>query len=182
MPKNSKPYTTLQLETLLKNLIWNTDIWPEDRALGECAVLRAPLLAGYPRTPHVNGNRKMWEMLGGPPLLPHEFVLHKCDHPFCMRPTHLYKGSAADNRRDVERRKRRVMSPEMVLKLTALIGLLPYQPKRKGNSTKISDRRLRRMFNDFFVKKKSVAFCQKKYGYSNTHTRTLLRREQRRHV
>jgi hypothetical protein len=30
------------------------------------------------------------------------FVLHRCDHPTCVRPSHLFLGTAADNARDRE--------------------------------------------------------------------------------
>jgi hypothetical protein len=42
----------------------------------------------------------MWQVVNGP--IPEGlFVLHRCDRPLCVKPAHLYLGSAADNTRDM---------------------------------------------------------------------------------
>lgn len=36
------------------------------------------------------------------------FVLHKCDNPLCVRDFHLFKGTQADNLKDMDAKGRRV--------------------------------------------------------------------------
>lgn len=44
----------------------------------------------------------------GRPLAPGMYTLHHCDNPQCVRPDHLYEGTAKQNAADRERRKRRI--------------------------------------------------------------------------
>ncbi len=57
---------------------------------------------------HVNGvysnkleyaHRLTWEQTHGP-VPAHLWVLHKCDNPQCVRPTHLFLGTVQDNNAD----------------------------------------------------------------------------------
>ena len=50
-------------------------------------------------------HRVSYELHYGP-LEPGQSILHHCDNPPCVRPTHLYSGSQKDNLRDAAKRGR----------------------------------------------------------------------------
>lgn len=49
-------------------------------------------------------SRIMWFLTKG--VWPSKFILHTCDNPLCVRPTHLFEGSQADNMRDCSNKGR----------------------------------------------------------------------------
>lgn len=53
----------------------------------------------------VKAHRRSWELTNGP-IPDGMFVLHRCDNPPCVRPDHLYIGTALDNGIDRRSRKR----------------------------------------------------------------------------
>jgi len=57
--------------------------------------------AGFPARAH----RKAWEFRFGP-IPTGKNVLHKCDHPACIRPSHLYLGTTVQNVMDMVNRGR----------------------------------------------------------------------------
>ncbi len=52
-----------------------------------------------------SAHRASWLLAYGP-IPPGLYVLHRCDHKTCVRPSHLFLGTAADNARDRERKGR----------------------------------------------------------------------------
>jgi hypothetical protein len=58
-------------------------------------------------------SRVSWFLHDG--VWPAEWVLHHCDTPRCVRPDHLYLGTAADNSRDQWTRHRGVRPPQPTL-------------------------------------------------------------------
>lgn len=54
---------------------------------------------------HVLAHRLSWLINRGP-IPPGQYVLHKCDNPPCVRPSHLYLGSQKQNARDRDSRGR----------------------------------------------------------------------------
>lgn len=57
------------------------------------------------RSRTVQAPRFVWELTHGP-IPPGLFVLHRCDVPACVRPSHLYLGDQHDNMRDMRARGR----------------------------------------------------------------------------
>lgn len=82
--------------------------------LGPCWVWRGGLNQhGYGRI-SINGirvlsHRVAWLLIHN--RLPSPFALHKCDNPACVRPTHLFEGTQADNMLDARDKKRASAPP-----------------------------------------------------------------------
>lgn len=96
--------------------------WPKVNKLGpkqphmktRCWVWTASLNVGYGqigRGPAGAGaafaHRVSWELRYGK-IPSGRWVLHKCDNPPCIRPSHLYLGAPKDNESDMTKRRRRV--------------------------------------------------------------------------
>lgn len=60
---------------------------------------------GYGHFASSSAHRRSWELTNGP-IPEGRWVLHHCDNPPCVRPDHLYAGTASDNAQDRERRGR----------------------------------------------------------------------------
>lgn len=62
-------------------------------------------IGGQRRSGLIRAHRASWELHRGP--IPDGLcVLHRCDHPLCVRPSHLFLGSHADNTADMVRKRR----------------------------------------------------------------------------
>lgn len=77
---------------------------------GECWEVRtSPDKDGYGKFRHMGkeyrAHRAAWEIHNGP-IPPGLYVLHRCDNPACVRPSHLFVGSAQDNAADREAKSR----------------------------------------------------------------------------
>jgi len=60
---------------------------------------------GGDKSPKLLAHRVSWEIANGP-IPPGLYVLHHCDNPGCVRPSHLHLGTDADNQREMAQRRR----------------------------------------------------------------------------
>ena len=58
-----------------------------------------------PRQVNVLAHRASWQMVNGP-LTAGMLVCHSCDTPLCVRPSHLFVGTTADNLADMRAKAR----------------------------------------------------------------------------
>lgn len=56
-------------------------------------------------------NRVAWELRNGKPFPPDLLACHTCDNPLCVRPDHIFPGTALDNAHDKIRKGRANIQP-----------------------------------------------------------------------
>lgn len=86
--------------------------WSHVDRSGECWLWAAALFpSGYGCTTWIGrserAHRVAWALEFNNGELPNSWVLHKCDNPGCVRPSHLFLGSHADNEADKTAKGRR---------------------------------------------------------------------------
>lgn len=83
-----------------------------------------------------------WQLYTGRPVPPSGQICHKCDHPYCVNPDHLFLGSTQDNTQDkVEKGRQSKGENHGSAKLTELqvreIRILSTQGKRRIELSKL---------------------------------------------
>lgn len=110
--------------------------------LGPCWAWTASTIRGYGqfhlprdhgRQRTIYAHRFAWELTNGP--IPDSLsVLHRCDHPVCVNPNHLFLGTQLDNLADA-RAKGRLIDGVHLIKVTdadAAYIRTHYRPRQNG--------------------------------------------------
>lgn len=106
-------------------------------------------------------HRLTWQRVNGP-IPPGLFVLHRCDNPSCVRPDHLFVGTAADNSRDMARKGR----------ARPFVGAREKNPNAKLTDLEISEIR------NALVRGVRQIDVAETFGISQTQVSRIARREQ----
>lgn len=86
---------------------------PKVQRTRSCWVWTGPTTKGYGTLGAKRVHRLSYAQNIGP-LKPGLQICHKCDVKNCLRPSHLYQGTASDNLRDAYQRKRRRLQSESI--------------------------------------------------------------------
>lgn len=104
------------------------------------------------------------------PIRDNDMVLHHCDNPPCVRPTHLFLGDAGINRRDAAS-KGRIPSP------THLHQLGEANPSSKLKEDQV--REIRRLYRDEHLLQREIG---ERYGMDQAVISAIVRRKTWRHI
>ena len=111
----------------------------------------------------VYAHRLSWEIYNKKKIPKGKMVLHHCDNPPCIRPTHIYVGTASDNSKDCIRRGR----AKHPLRMGEQIGT--------SKLTKIEVKEIRSLY----MTRKMLA---ERYGVSEGTIGFILRNQTWKHV
>lgn len=81
-------------------------------------------------------HRVAWRLWHGKALPAEASVLHHCDRPICVRPDHIYAGTASDNMRD---RSRRGRHPTRAILASRRSYVGASNPRAKLTSTQVAE-------------------------------------------
>ena len=119
----------------------------------------------------INGTRRKeyahrfsWQMEHGP-IPPGAYVLHKCDNPSCVRPSHLFLGTQADNMAD------------MIAK-----GRVALRRGEKHGRAKISEQDVRDIRAKYMSRQATQQELSDEYGVCQVNISKIVRRELWRHI
>ena len=110
LPTESRtPWVAHMTPTTVETRFWrsvdmNGPVPQHDVALGACWLWTGIVVKDYPKINigrrQVGAHRYSWELHNGRAVPDDLWVLHKCDRPLCVNPSHLYPGTAKENARD----------------------------------------------------------------------------------
>jgi hypothetical protein len=116
-------------------------------------------------------HRASWIIHFGP-IPEGKWVLHKCDNPACVRPDHLYLGTARENVADREERNRWCKK----------IKDTPHARGEKIGASKLTEDQVREMRARYAAGGMSFAALGRAYGVSDVLAGQVIRRQLWTHV
>lgn len=120
---------------------------------------------GVKRKP-IGAHRVSWMLSHGDASLPSLSVLHKCDNPSCVRPSHLFLGTHQDNMNDMKRKGRSSAGKPR-----------PHAKVRRGDDSpfaKLTWAKVTSMRAEYVLGATQVSLASK-YGISFQHASEILR-------
>ena len=161
------------------------EFWTYVDKSGDCWLWTGGLSHGYGRISFdckdVRAHRFSWIIHFGD-IQPGLYVCHKCDNPRCVRPDHLFLGTASDNMRDCANKGRLnsqqgpwfpgPRSPEQVARW--LRG--EKSPRSKVTETDV------RQIRALYAKGRSFSDIAARFGISSTTVGHIVHRRTWRHV
>lgn len=124
------------------NKCWLTDFSKDRRGYA-----RFHIWLGYKNLKPVLAHRFAYEYFTGTKIPLGMCVLHHCDNPSCINPTHLYVGTKGDNGLDMRKRKRvegskngyAKLTEDKVLEIRSIYPKLSYTKLAKKYNVSISN-------------------------------------------
>ena len=117
----------------------------------------------------VMAHRFSWEMFNKKAIPPGMMVLHKCDNPSCVKPSHLFLGTHQDNMDDMKNKGR------------STLGMVGQNRGVNGSSNhkaKLDEEQVRRIRLD----ERSAALIAREYNVSKSSINNIKAKKVWRHV
>lgn len=157
--------------------------WEKVTKTDGCWLWRGTLTNGYGRVYSnklrrpVFAHRASWELKNG--SIPQGmWVLHKCDTPSCVRPDHLFLGTAADNVEDMHNKKRAwaQVYPELA-RANGRIHLRHLKKNfgERSSNSKLTEVEARSIVREHWLDGKNFSSLAKKYDVSSTAVSCIIK-------